>query len=290
MKNFLKNIYRFVSPRFQTVHLDYHVQVQPRYGHGRAALYPLYDIINAHRAEYADLLDVFAEFAPVFAGIKNSNAETDENEPAWNNGFLPGLDMVALYGMIAAFKPGRYVEVGSGNSTKVARKAIRDQGLATRIYSIDPYPRAQIDHLADEVIRSPFEDSGRVAWITETLEPGDILFIDNSHRSFPNSDVTVFFMEVLPRLKPGVIVQVHDIYLPYDYPQFMCDRFYNEQYLLAANLMADPQRYHTLMPNFFVSEDPELSALTAKIWSREAMPPVEKHGGSYWLRIGNILS
>lgn len=288
MKDLLKNIYRFVSPRFQTVYLDYRVQVQPRHGHGKAPLQPLYDIIDARRAEYAQLLEKFSHYAPVFAGIRDSKAETDENQPAWNNAFLPGLDIVALYGIIAEYKPARYVEVGSGNSTKVARKAVSDQQLATRIWSIDPYPRAQIDHLADEVLRQPFENTGMADWLIQNLEAGDILFIDNSHRSFPNSDVTVFFMEVLPRLKPGVIVQVHDMYLPYDYPQFMCDRFYNEQYLLAANIMANPQRYQTLMPNFFVSEDPALSALTEPIWKQPGMPVVEKHGGSYWLRIGNM--
>jgi hypothetical protein len=53
----------------------------------------------------------------------------------------------------------------------------------------------------------------------------------------------------------GVIVHVHDIYLPYDYPQFMCDRFYSEQYGLAAFLLANPDRFLTIMPNYFVSED-----------------------------------
>jgi len=286
MKDILKNVYRFVSPRFQTVHLDYRVEVQPRHGHGKAPLEPLYGIINEHRAEYARLLEKFTAYAPVFAGIRDSKAETDENQPAWNNAFLPGLDIVALYGIISEYRPARYVEVGSGNSTKVARKAVKDQELSTRIWSIDPYPRAQIDHLADEVIRKPFENTGMADWLIQNLEAGDILFIDNSHRSFPNSDVTVFFMEVLPRLKPGVIVQVHDMYLPYDYPQFMCDRFYNEQYLLAANIMASPQRYRTLMPNFFVSEDAALSAITGPIWEQAGMPVVERHGGSYWLCIG----
>jgi len=92
-------------------------------------------------------------------------------------------------------------------------------------------------------------------------------------------------MDVLPVLPPGVIVHIHDIYLPSDYPQFMCDRFYSEQYGLAAFLLANPKRYHTLMPNYFVSEDVELHKILEPLWNHSEMPIVEKHGGSYWLEI-----
>jgi hypothetical protein len=62
-----------------------------------------------------------------------------------------------------------------------------------------------------------------------------------------------------------VIVHIHDIYLPYDYPQDMCDRFYSEQYVLAALLLANPARYELLFPGIFVSEDKELSGLLAPL-------------------------
>src|SRR5690606_12269248 len=123
---------------------------------------------------------------------------------------------------------------------------------------IDPYPRANIDSLSDEIIREPLEALESMDRIVDMLRSGDILFIDNSHRVFPNSDAMVCFMEILPYLRQGVIVHIHDIYLPYDYPQFMCDRFYNEQYFLAALLMGDRSRYEVLLPNFFISEDKEL--------------------------------
>lgn len=194
--------------------------------------------------------------------------------------------MISIYGMIAYYQPKNYIEIGSGNSTKIARKSIIDNHLQTKITSIDPFPRAQIDHLSDNVIRKPFEQFENLESIIDTLQENDILFIDNSHRVFPNSDAMVTFMELLPRLRKGVVVHIHDIYLPYDYPQFMCDRFYNEQYFLAAFLMANPTKYCTLLPNYFISEDSELSQILAPIWLHPNLQNVERHGGSFWLQIG----
>jgi hypothetical protein len=185
--------------------------------------------------------------------------------------------------MLAEFKPKKYIEIGSGNSTKVAYKAKQEQQLDTEIISIDPMPRAEIDQLADVVIRQPFENIDLN--LLYTLDENDILFVDNSHRILPNSDAMVFFMDILPKLKKGVIVHIHDVYLPYDYPQFMCDRFYSEQYGLAFYLLANPTKYETLLPNFFIAEDPALAATIAPIWQHENLSHVEKHGGSFWLRI-----
>jgi hypothetical protein len=133
------------------------------------------------------------------------------------------------------------------------------------------------------MIRKPFENIDFD--IAGELDANDVLFIDNSHRILPNSDSLVFFLEILPRLKRGVIVHIHDIYLPYDYPQFMCDRFYSEQYGLAIYLMANPEKYETILPNYFISEDKELSEMIAPIWDHENLRDVEQHGGSYWIRI-----
>lgn len=279
----IKDLYRFFSPRYQNAFLDYKVELQPRYGHGKAPHAGLYQMINANREAYGRLLEKCLSYKDYFTSIKHPHQSPDEYEPYWNNGFLPGLDIVAIYTMLSELKPRLYIEVGSGNSTKVAHKAILEQNLETRIISIDPYPRAAIDHLSDEIIRQPFENSSLE--ILDKLEANDILFIDNSHRSLPNSDVTVFFLEALPRLKKGVIVQVHDVYLPYDYPQDMCERLYNEQYLLACFLLANPDKYKTILPSYFVSEDKELSSILQPLWEEPRLKGVEKHGGSYWIMI-----
>lgn len=283
----LKRTLKLLLPRYQKLILEYKVDMKPRYGYGKPPHAGLYQIINKGRETYAQYLQTMLKYRDVFYAIKTADKETSENEPAWNNGFLPGLDIVTLYTFIAEFKPANYIEIGSGNSTRVARKCIRDQQLSTKITSIDPFPRANIDHLADKVIRLPLENMDNYNAILNVLEPGDILFIDNSHRCLPNSDATVCFLELLPALKPGVIVHIHDIYLPYDYPQDMCDRFYSEQYVLAAFLLANPQRYEVLMPGIFVSEDKELSALVNPLWQSANTSNVERHGGSFWFRIKN---
>src|SRR5260370_713340 len=74
------------------------------------------------------------------------------------NIYFSALDAIALYGLLGLRKPSRYLEVGSGNSTMFARRAIRDLGLGTQITSIDPQPRAEIDALCDRVVRTRLEE------------------------------------------------------------------------------------------------------------------------------------
>ncbi|GAB4379323.1 MAG: class I SAM-dependent methyltransferase [Salibacteraceae bacterium] len=279
----IKSLYKLFHPRYQTVFLDYKVDLKPRYGHGRPPHRELHEIINANRDTYKEHISVALGFKEQIWNIKDSKREQDSSRPAWNNGFLPGLDIVGLYTMISKYKPSRYIEIGSGNSTKVAHLAIADQGLQTQIVSIDPHPRVEVDNLADVVVREPLEHIDLN--LLHDLKANDILFVDNSHRILPNSDAAVFFLDVLPKLKEGVMVQVHDIYLPYDYPQFMCDRFYSEQYGLAMYLLANAERYETILPNYFISEDEELSGMIAPIWEHENLRGVECHGGSFWFSI-----
>jgi len=281
----VKSVYRFLSSKFQTIFLDYKVDFKPRFGHGAGKAHPeLLKIVEAQRGEYRTHLESFLKYSPIFEEVNKTDHESDQNAPTWNNDFLPGLDIVAIYGLLRELNPKQYIEIGSGNSTKVVRKAIVEGELQTKITSIDPYPRAQIDSLADTVIRMPIEDMKDYSAI-ENLEAGDILFIDNSHRCLPNSDVTVCFLELLPRLKKGVIVHVHDIYIPFDYPQFMCDRAYSEQYILAAFLLSNPEKYKPILPNYFISEDEQLNGILSPIWDLDSLQGVEHHGGSFWFEV-----
>ena len=283
-RHMIKQLYRFLHPRFEKLFLEYRMDFRPRYGHGKPPHPLLYELIEQQRTVYRDLLQKALGYREQLWQIRDAADESDPLQPAWNNRFLPGLDIVSIYTMLAEFKPRQYIEIGSGNSTKVAHKAKKEQGLATVITSIDPRPRAEIDSLADVVIRKPLEEVDLAS--LPVPEENDILFIDNSHYLLPNSDCTVFFMELLPRLKKGVLVHIHDVYLPYDYPQFMCDRYYSEQYALAAFLMANPVRYRPLLPNYFISEDPELSAILSPLWDHPVAGKAERHGGSFWLQIG----
>jgi hypothetical protein len=279
----ITEIYRFLSPKFQNLFLEYKVNFKPRYGNGLPPHPELYSIINAYRDNYKILLNRILEYKEVFWGIKDSKDENNLENPSWNNGFLSGLDIMGIYTLISEYKPKKYIEIGSGNSTKVAYKAKKHQNICTEIISIDPIPRAEIDNLSDKVIREPFENINFN--ILEELNENDILFVDNSHRILPNSDAMVFYLEILPRLKKGIIVHIHDIYLPYDYPQFMCDRFYSEQYGLAMYLLANPKKYEPLLPNYFIYEDKELSKQIEPVWKHSNLEKVERHGGSFWLKI-----
>lgn len=130
--------------------------------------------------------------------------------------WLPGLDAFTLYGLVRQTWPGLYLEAGSDVPTVIAARAIQDGGLVSVLLSIDPNPRAEIEGHCTELIRAPLE---RVDLsVFDRLTHGDIVFIDNSHRSLIDSDVTVFFLDVLPRIAPGALVHIHDVFLPDDYP------------------------------------------------------------------------
>ena len=281
----IKKLYRFLTPDFQSLFLEYKVNFEPRFGHGKPPHDLLYGFINANRDLYVDLLNEVLNYKAVFQSIPKAGQGTNIYEPVYNNGFLPGLDIFGIYTILAKYKPQTYVEIGSGNSTKVAFKSIRDNHLNTKIISIDSKPRAEIDELSDKIIREPFENIN-LDFIF-SLKENDILFIDGSHRILPNSDSMVFFLAVLPKIPKGVIVHLHDIYLPYDYPQFMCDRFYSEQYGLAMYLLANIQKYQPLLPNYFISQDKALSSIIDSIWAHPNLEDLERHGGSFWFTINN---
>jgi hypothetical protein len=279
----IKNLYRFLNPKYQKIFLEHKVNPAPRYGYGKPPHPDLYEIVDSGRGSYQKFIEQILPLRSSMWEIKDSESETRENEPVWNNKFLPGLDIITLYSMVTIFKPSKYVEVGSGNSTMVALKAKRDLSPKTEIISIDPSPTRSLEGIADEIYREHLENF-QIS-LPDLLSEGDILYMDGSHRVFPNSDCMTFFLEVLPRLKNGVIVHLHDIYIPYDYPQFMCDRFYNEQYALAVWLMGKQNRFEIMMPNYFISMDNELSGLLSPVWDHPNLQKAERHGGSFWFRI-----
>jgi hypothetical protein len=271
------------NPRHLIV-LDYPLALRARYA--RTKPHPLlFALIDANRAAYASRLERIVAGLADFTAIPvaASTAGVEAGEPHWRNGFLPALDAMALYAFLVDGNPKRYLEVGSGNSTRFARRAIRDHRLRTRITSIDPHPRVEVERLCDESIRSRVEDIDLAPLLS--LAAGDILFVDHSHRIFTNSDATTIFLDVLPYLKPGVLIQLHDVFLPYDYPDVWASRHYSEQYCLAAMLLADQRRYEIVLPNTFVSRDPQLAAILAPLWRHENLAGAEPHGVSFWLRV-----
>jgi Methyltransferase domain len=245
----------------QLIALDYPVAPRPRYLPATAAHPELWAWFDRQRTSCEATLDLIARWQPELEAIAPEPGAADA--PHWNNQFFTGLDGMSLYALVADRRPSRIVEVGSGNSTKFAAHAIRAQGLSTHLTSIDPNPRAQIDRLCHRVVREPLE---RVdTRLFAELDAGDFLFVDSSHRSFTNSDVSMFFLEVLPRLAPGILVHVHDVFLPWDYPAEWSFRYYSEQYLLACWILANPDSLRLVASNAFASYDAALRASVVRL-------------------------
>lgn len=242
----------------------------------------LNDLIAAGEPEYRRTLDMIASFEEDLARIPRR--VEGGRSPSWVNDFLPGLDSASIYGFLRSRGSQTYLEVGSGTSTRFARRAIDDGALPTRIVSIDPSPRAEVDELCDEVVRQPLELADTAMF--SRLRGGDVLFVDGSHRVFTGSDATVFVLDLLPSLAPGVLVGVHDIYLPDDYPDQVRDRHYSEQYLLGALLLGEPAWIHVVLAANYVSNRPGLAAALESMWSRPELAGVETHGVGFWFEIG----
>jgi len=210
--------------------------------------------------------------------------ELTQTSIGWKGGAMNALDLGILYTMIARTRPRRYIEIGCGQSTFFVRQAIRDHFLQTHLITIDPEPRANIRELADQNIPYGMETLQDLSIFSE-LEPNDILFIDGSHRSFTNSDVTVLLLDVIPYLKPGVLVHFHDIFIPRDYSGMFLDWYWNEQYILSAFLLGAAARAEVLMPCYYVSTVPRLIDLVRA----PAIPGLDdgywRSGGSFWFTL-----
>jgi predicted O-methyltransferase YrrM len=183
---------------------------------------------------------------------------------AVNPHFAQG-DAEAAYAMISDLRPTRVLEIGSGNSTHIIRQAARDGGLQLQITCIDPAPRREITDVADVVIRGSVLDTS-AAQMAADLQAHDVLFIDGSHYAFNGTDVPFLFLEVLPRVRPGVVVHVHDIMLPYEYDELFSARNYNEQYVLAGLLLGGTD-WEPLLPVYWLSRAGRMA-----------------HGASFWMR------
>ena len=266
--------------------LDYPVVPRPRSGWGTPPHEDVRRLLDQGRDRYRSWLDAVAPVTDQLAAIP-AVAPPGAIDPAWENGWIPALDAVALYAFLVRLNPSRYVEIGSGNSTRFARRAIGDHRLRSSITSIDPTPRAEIDAIVDTAVRRPLEDADLELFAQ--LQADDVLFFDGSHRALTNSDATVMFTEILPRLQPGVVVQVHDIWLPDDYPAEQAERLYSEQYLLTVMLLAGGMGYEVILPCWYVTHDAELSSVLAPLWERIAFSRLETHGCSFWMRRREML-
>ncbi len=173
----------------------------------------------------------------------------------FDNGFFSGFDAAVYYSLIRHLKPQRIIEIGGGYSTQLAAQALTANGSG-KLTCIEPYPeRLNGAGPTVELIQKRVEEID-VAFFS-CLAANDILFIDSSHTVKFGSDVCYEFLEILPRLAPGVWVHVHDIFFPHDYPaEWLIERrlALNEQYLLEAFLSFNKQ-FQVTLANYWLCLD-----------------------------------
>ncbi|MDF1748135.1 MAG: class I SAM-dependent methyltransferase [Alphaproteobacteria bacterium] len=176
-----------------------------------------------------DATDLIADIATRFDG-------TAPPLPRWQQSWFPRLDGLAAYLMVRRHQPARIIEIGSGHSTRFIAAAIQDGGLSTQITAIDPAPRADIANLSGVTTHRTTLQQADMS-VFEGLKPNDMVMIDSSHIAMPGSDVDILLGRILPCLPKGVLIQIHDIFLPDPYPDSWAWRGYNEQ-LPVATLLA----------------------------------------------------
>jgi hypothetical protein len=252
----------------------------PRWQRDSAVYARLAAIINQSLPAARVWLSRIASHAPARTAWPEQPDMARPGLPNWMNSFLTPVDMTTLYGVIRETRPARYIEIGSGMSTRVAHAAKTDGRLTTEIISIDPWPRLEVEVLCDRAIRARLED--HTAKLLALARPGDVVFFDGSHRAFPGSDVTAFFLDVLPALPCGCLIHIHDIYLPDDYPSELLRRLWSEQYMLAAWLLGGSAGAEIVLPCAALCLDSAACATLAGVPALRGTNPLAS--SSMWLR------
>ncbi|GAB64078.1 MAG: class I SAM-dependent methyltransferase [Candidatus Jettenia sp.] len=201
-----------------------------------------------------------------------------------NNSFGVG-DAEILYNMVRHFKTKKVIEIGSGFSTRMMKKALdknREEGFLSSHICIEPYEMHWLESLGiDKVIRSKVEDVDPILF--NELRENDILFIDSSHVLRIGGDVFVEYLQIIPNLRKGVLVHIHDIFLPNEYPRFWImnkRRFWTEQYLLQAFLAFNSKFEVLLAVNYLASYYSEEFSLKCPVYAKK----LKRGTGSFWIR------
>jgi len=207
--------------------------------------------IDFNIAKQLDLLGQMSYAKEFTEFVQQQQADGSEASFRFNNEAFESGDAEFLFQVIRHFRPNTIIEIGSGTSTKIARKALslnaQEGGAKTRHICIEPYEQPWLESFGDiELIRAKVEACD-IDWRSR-MASGDLLFIDSSHVIRPQGDVLYEYLNILPQLRSGVIVHVHDIFSPRDYLDNWIRRdvrFWNEQYLLEATL-GNSARYEVI--------------------------------------------
>lgn len=212
----------------------------------------------------------------------------DRNSFYFNNGMFANTDAEVYYCMIRYFKPERVVEVGAGRSTQICCDALQRNrekaGIKAEAYIIEPYAdKAIIEPLRKRLTRIIETKVQQVGFnFFQQLKENDFLFIDSSHIVKSGGDVNYLFLEIFPRLNPGVVVHIHDIRIPYEVSRKFIlaqSRFFTEQYLLHAFLIGN-DAFQILWGTYFMTR-----AYPQKIAKLFRSSNAGRYaGGSFWIK------
>lgn len=242
-------------------------------GHFDTPAFPMLDSFLSFDGKL--LVEGYAAYRQDVDRLLTYRRESHRYDPA-NEYFCPA-DACPAYLIARLFQPTTWFEVGSGNSTRVVRQAIVDGKLPTKLICVDPYPRVEISSAADEVIQAGVESLPPKS-IAEKLGRGDVLFVDSSHQLTAGGDVPYLLLHVVPKLRAGVIVHIHDVFLPYEYPRdWVEERRWDEQYVVQA-MLEFGMKFEVLWPGYYVHKcRPDI---TAKLdFMTQGRP------ASLWLRV-----
>lgn len=235
-------------------------------------------------AGYTELEAVFAaagigETLNRIEAVADVIAEVDgpPPDPRWGQSWFPRLDAAAAYALVLSFRPSRIVEVGSGHSTRFLARAASDLDAPVEIVCIDPQPRAKLGSLAIDLRREVL-GPGHLP-LFAGLGQGDIAFFDSSHLLWPGTDVDLILNRILPSLRPGVLMHIHDVFLPDPYPDDWAWRGYTEQLGLGGYLTSPAWNIlwasHYAATRMAAAERPAVARLPMPEGARES---------SLWLR------
>jgi predicted O-methyltransferase YrrM len=246
-------------------------------GHWRTA--PFSEGLSLHSEQHVEFLKTVC--APYYAELRALPSTPEGPEQFYrNNGWFESVDADVLYGVVRHFAPAQVLEIGSGHSSRLTAKAIRDGQLQTKLICVDPSPRVEVQACADEIIKCPVEELPANE-LADRLNAGDVLFIDSSHLVRTGGDVVYLYLQVVPRLRPGVLIHAHDIFLPFEYPEeFIVEQHWDwgEQYLVHALLMGNPN-FEILWPSCYMRQR-HREAVRAILPVEKSFPPPS----SLWFR------
>ena len=231
-----------------------------------------------------DALTLLSELCRFASELKLFPRKPGSAAIEWSHTY-PSFDTATLYAMLRHLKPKRYIEAGCGYSSRVSSAALlrnRDEGAPCHALFIEPYPPAHLEKekLPGEFLKQKVEQVPLERF--QQLADGDVLFIDTSHVIKAQNDVEYELLRILPSLRPGVFVHVHDIFTPYDYPaEWLVGKGTNrggnnEQYALECLLSGGDDWEVTLPVHLLWREHREkLGALLAGATDRPA---------AFWIR------